>query len=104
MTRGSQPITGHGWQASIDGSKVVLAALPMVAVVNILVGAIVAFVGALQLRPLGGPEQLHYGCASVASMAARMAGSSGGVSGAKRPMTLPWRSTRNFSKFHSTSL
>jgi hypothetical protein len=25
MTRGSQPITGHGWQARIDGSKVVLS-------------------------------------------------------------------------------
>jgi phospholipid/cholesterol/gamma-HCH transport system permease protein len=93
MTRRSQPIAGHGWQARFDGSKVVLllsgkartrlgdlvdfmedagvAALPMVAVVNILVGAIVAFIGALQLRRFGAETSIAnlVGTAEVREMA-----------------------------------
>src|SRR5690606_22977101 len=41
--------------------------------------------------------------ASSASMASSRRGSSAVTSGEKRATTSPWRLTRNFSKFHSTS-
>ena len=51
----------------------------------------------------GGAEQRTDHFASSASIAARNAGSSGVVVGAKRAATLPSLAIRNFSKFHSTS-
>ena len=58
--------------------------------------------GLIEQRPAGNAQ-----CPALfnsTSIAPTNLGSSGFTSGAKRPTTFPARLTRNFSKFHSTSV
>src|SRR5882672_3420467 len=58
---------------------------------------------AISRNNVRGPLRRHSVAVRAASIAARTSGSSGSVTGRKRPTTRPPGETRNFSKFHWTS-